>query len=289
MYRATFFFVRGTKPTNPPSRSEKMAIALLNEKRRYSHAPYSYDVIPRQYSGDWTDCSMTPTPTTNSLPPLCGPPPPYGFCSLVPPAAYSVSTVQQEPWAVPSAADSPIDSTPLAADCVPKAAVHSSAKAPRRPKPLPNGDLGLHYALKASGCEYIPLPVVDPPQHWGLVQTAGLPRLFVGQVRFEVTAAQLATLIARSTGVSPARVESHRVGCHIVYLSSEADRQKVASLDRHVLFDINGAWLARGEAALATLHIHLESCDRQTLQRRHLPRSPIIVESMHFESNMGPR
>ncbi|CCW71112.1 unnamed protein product [Phytomonas sp. Hart1] len=102
--------------------------------------------------------------------------------------------------------------------------------------------------------------------------------LFIGQVRFETTPAELLWMIRRVSGAYVCHFESRGAGCYIIHCRSETDLQLIRGIHKRVLFDIGGVWLARTAEEIDALCEYV-SLDAAVLSRKaHLPRDSMVVE-----------
>lgn len=107
--------------------------------------------------------------------------------------------------------------------------------------------------------------------------------LFIGQVRFETTPAELIWLVQRTTGACASHLESRGAGCYLLYCKSEADLQLVRCLHKRVLFDVGGVWLARTAEEIDALCEHI-ALDAAVLSRKaRLPRDSMVVEDLKVD------
>jgi hypothetical protein len=104
--------------------------------------------------------------------------------------------------------------------------------------------------------------------------------LFVGQVRFETTAAELRWIIRRVANVLPIKAEPRGIGCFIVYFKSAADCDAVRRLHKRILFDNSGVWFARTELEVEVLFEYATNTLPYVSRRCHLPRDCMTVEDI---------
>ncbi|KPI88021.1 hypothetical protein ABL78_2897 [Leptomonas seymouri] len=108
--------------------------------------------------------------------------------------------------------------------------------------------------------------------------------LFIGQVRFETTPAELLWLIHRTCGACASHLESRGAGCYLLYCRSEADLTLVRSLHKRILFDIGGVWLARTADEVDALCEHV-ALDAAVLSKKaRLPRDSMVVEELKADA-----
>ncbi|CAG9576670.1 conserved hypothetical protein [Leishmania major strain Friedlin] len=114
--------------------------------------------------------------------------------------------------------------------------------------------------------------------------------LFIGQVRFETTAAELLWLVHRTCGACASHLESRGAGCYLLYCKSEADLTLVRSLHKRILFDIGGVWLARTADEVDAMCEYI-ALDAPLLSKKaRLPRDSMVVEELKADAiNSGGR
>ncbi|KAH9593071.1 hypothetical protein LSM04_008806 [Trypanosoma melophagium] len=96
----------------------------------------------------------------------------------------------------------------------------------------------VHSALYGK-CRFISFPTLPlyeapppPPQ--------GSFPLFIDQVLFETTTAELMWLFHRTCGACSITIKCRGIGCFILHLKSESERALVRHLHKRILFDIGG-------------------------------------------------
>ncbi|EAN93235.1 hypothetical protein, conserved [Trypanosoma cruzi] len=107
--------------------------------------------------------------------------------------------------------------------------------------------------------------------------------LFVGQVRFETTPAELIWLFRRTSGACAITIEGRGNGCFIVHLQSESERSLVRQLHRRVLFDIGGVWFARSSEEVDSLCEYVALNGPYLSKQAKLPRDSMVVEDIKVE------
>ncbi|KPA80872.1 hypothetical protein ABB37_04284 [Leptomonas pyrrhocoris] len=108
--------------------------------------------------------------------------------------------------------------------------------------------------------------------------------LFIGQVRFETTSAELLWLIHRTCGACASHLESRGAGCYLLYCRSEADLTLVRSLHKRILFDVGGVWLARTADEVDALCEYV-ALDAAVLSKKsRLPRDSMVVEELKADA-----
>ncbi|RNF05707.1 uncharacterized protein Tco025E_07741 [Trypanosoma conorhini] len=202
------------------------------------------------------------------------------------PPMHSISAVFSNPYG--SGMNSPII-----------ASSPSVAVAPGTPTmpPMPNANTFLqdllpsnvvHRALYGK-CRFIEFPTLArfdsvPPPPLG----ASFP-LFVGQVRFETTPAELIWLVRRTSGATALALEGRGSGCFIMHLRSESERVLVRQLHKRILFDIGGAWFARSPEEVDNLCEYVTLTGPYLSKRAKLPRESMVVEDIKVgPTELGP-
>lgn len=108
--------------------------------------------------------------------------------------------------------------------------------------------------------------------------------LFIGQVRFETTAAELLWLVHRTCGACASHLESRGAGCYLLYCKSEADLTLVRSLHKRILFDVGGVWLARTADEVDAMCEYI-ALDAPLLSKKaRLPRDSMVVEELKADA-----
>lgn len=104
--------------------------------------------------------------------------------------------------------------------------------------------------------------------------------LFIGQVRFETTCADLRWIIRRVTGTLALKIEPRGVGCFIGYFKSSRDADSVRRLHKRLLFDHSGVWFARTALEVESLFDYSIKTLPGISRRCHLPRDCMTVEEV---------
>jgi hypothetical protein len=120
--------------------------------------------------------------------------------------------------------------------------------------------------------------------------------LFIGHMRFETTPADVRWLLKRLCGVTALRAEIRGAGCCMVHLASDTDVESVRALNGRVLFDHDGVWFARDDAAVSLLAGYVERI-LPRLSGKHgsqrpslrLPRDTLVVEEPRFQKKLTLR
>lgn len=104
------------------------------------------------------------------------------------------------------------------------------------------------------------------------------PPLFIGQVRFEMSAGELHWLLKRLCGVHTLKIEPRGLGCFCVVAKSSEDSDALLALHRRLLFDHQGVWYARTADESAVLESYVATTASRLPRRSRLPRDAMIVE-----------
>ena len=126
-------------------------------------------------------------------------------------------------------------------------------------------------------CELIQTPEIAPVECPTPVNAFPL---FLGQVRFETTPADLRWILRRVANVLALKCELRGNGCFIVYLKSSADADAVRRLHKRLLFDHSGVWFARNEREVDVLFDYANNTLPFVSRRCHLPRDCMVVEEV---------
>jgi len=147
-----------------------------------------------------------------------------------------------------------------------------------------------HVALLGR-CEFISIPVIDAVDRCN--QPPDTPhRLFLGQIRFETTPAQMRWLLWKVACIEAVKVEPtvRSQGCFIVHLKSAEDVNRVRALHKRLLFDHLGAWFARDTNECDLMQQYLESIAPYQGRWYRLPKDSMVVEqqkNVHYR-NVSP-
>lgn len=141
--------------------------------------------------------------------------------------------------------------------------------------------LVVHRALQ-SRCRFIAFPP-NLPIH---VNSAGQKdhALFIGQVRFETSQAELIWLIHRTCGACASSLESRGAGCYLLFLKSQADLALVRGLHKRILFDVGGVWLARTPEEVDALCEYVAVEAPILSKKARLPRDSMVVEELKVDN-----
>lgn len=101
-------------------------------------------------------------------------------------------------------------------------------------------------------------------------------KLFVGQIRLEVTCVQLAGIFRELTGITPSTVVAHGPGCFFAYFLSHSDSVTARRLHNSVLFDTTGVWYAANPAEAGYLQEYTKA-QRPAMKNVRLPRTAMVV------------
>lgn len=143
----------------------------------------------------------------------------------------------------------------------------------------------IHRALQ-SKCRFIAFPSHLPPANHPTSGQVDLA-LFIGQVRFETSPAELIWLIHRTCGACASHLESRGAGCYLLYLKSQADLALVRGLHKRILFDIGGVWLARSPEEVDALCEYVAVEAPALSKKARLPRDSMVVEELKVDATSG--
>jgi len=131
------------------------------------------------------------------------------------------------------------------------------------------------------------LEFIEPPA----VSDSGVPfirgpcfRLFIGQIRFETSAAEIRWLLHYLTGVSALKVELRGMGCCLAYFETYEEIQKVCQLRFRLLFDHTGVWFARDEEQMALLQRYVQYYVCTIGKGFRLPKDMMVLEDERFQA-----
>ncbi len=131
-----------------------------------------------------------------------------------------------------------------------------------------------HHALW-NQMELIRLPEIAPVDMFVPVTPYSL---FIGQVRFETTAAELRWIIRRVSNVLPVKAEQRGNGCFVVFFRSAEDLDAVRRLHKRILFDHSGVWFAKTQQEVEVLFDYGMRALPFVPRWSHLPRDCMTVE-----------
>lgn len=100
-------------------------------------------------------------------------------------------------------------------------------------------------------------------------------KIFVGQVRLELTATQISGMFKLLAGVTPLSVVPHGPGCYFAYFNPE-DADAAKDLHNRVLFDKRGLWFAQTEKEATFLQEYVLN-ERRYMKNARLPRATLVV------------
>jgi hypothetical protein len=130
------------------------------------------------------------------------------------------------------------------------------------------------------------LEFIEPPfvtdAGVGLIRSACF-RLFIGQIRFETTAAEMRWLIHYLTGISALKVELRGMGCCMAYFETYEEIQQVCTLRARLLFDHTGVWYARDDEQRAVLQRYVAYYVSQIGRGFRLPKDTCVLEEERFQ------
>ena len=150
--------------------------------------------------------------------------------------------------------------------------VRPVAATPVRIVPCPPNTF--HQALW-SQMELIRLPEIAPVDMFVPVTPYSL---FIGQVRFETTAAELRWIIRRVSNVLPVKADRRGNGCFVVFFRSAEDLDAVRRLHKRILFDHSGVWFAKTQQEVEVLFDYGMRALPFVPRWSHLPRDCMTVE-----------
>lgn len=134
-------------------------------------------------------------------------------------------------------------------------------------------------------CEFIQIPAMFDNVDYTPVNNA--LSLFIGQVRFEATAAELKWLLQYVAGVVCTKVEHRGLGCFSIFLKSEAEIQAIHRIHKRVLFDHSGVWFARTVEECEALFDYVSNRLPYISRKAHLPRDSLVVEEQKSKGSSG--
>jgi hypothetical protein len=149
----------------------------------------------------------------------------------------------------------------------------------------------VEYACLTGLLEYIALPSwVRGPAEFSSMSPApcGL-RLFVGQTTYDTTPRTLRYIVYAVSRVHLVFVDTMRrqpSACFYAYCATEADRSAVvAAMNKRVLFDVGGVWVARTPAEEQLLNDFLLYIRTAYVPTTPLPRTSMVVELPQLSPN----
>lgn len=128
-------------------------------------------------------------------------------------------------------------------------------------------------------CAFIPFPANLPTSN-AQPYTPGTFALFIGQVRFETSPAELIWLIEHTCGVAPTHLEGRGSGCYLVFMKAQEELPLVHTLHKRILFDIGGAWYASNAEEAKNLNDYLANGAAPLSKKFRLPRDSMVVEEL---------
>lgn len=125
-------------------------------------------------------------------------------------------------------------------------------------------------------CEFIQPPQIPNCDY----PTPSFPcyRLFLGQIRFETTAAEVRWIVEYICGVRALKVESRGIGCFLAYFRTPDDMTRVQHLHKRVLFDHSGIWFARSDSQAEYLAGYVAKNLSHIGRGFRLPKDMMVVE-----------
>jgi hypothetical protein len=154
---------------------------------------------------------------------------------------------------------------------------HSNSHTQQHPSaPLTVAPEGAYHTALFGQCEWIqppPVPLVDQP-------TPAFPcyRLFLGQIRFETTPAEVKWIVQYVTGVQALKVESRGIGCFLAYFQTYDDMVTTQQLHKRILFDHSGIWFARTDEQSQAMQNYVRQALGRIGRGFRLPKDMMVVE-----------
>ncbi|KEG09692.1 hypothetical protein DQ04_04801040 [Trypanosoma grayi] len=197
-----------------------------------------------------------------------------------------VATPTQNMWHSPANARNPYGSETESPTSATPAVAKQEVTPPFSPLTVPLEPLPpnvVHRALLGK-CRFIPFPTLPPYDPPPTPQMRTYP-LFIGQVRFEASLAELMWLFHRTSGACALTIEGRGSGCFILHLRSESERMLVRQLHKRILFDIGGVWFARTSQEVDSLCEHVALDGPYLSKQAKLPRDSMVVEDIKVDAN----
>lgn len=140
----------------------------------------------------------------------------------------------------------------------------------------PTVPVGAYHAPLAGHCEFLQVPQINPVER----PTPTFPcfRLFLGQVRFETTAAEVRWIIRNTAGVVALKIEPRGTGCFLAYFRTYEEMIQVKCLHKRLLFDHTGVWFARTPTQAEALHYYVSHYLGHVGRGFRLPKDTMVVE-----------
>jgi len=166
--------------------------------------------------------------------------------------------------------------------------------------PVPPGGASVHSAGSGQGGNYPNFapraPIVASPVHaarlTGKAEYLEFPqqgaeittaaqwkrehKVFIGHVKFELSADGLRWLVYMLTGVQAGKVEVRGMGCFMVFFGSADEVFRVRGLHKRVLFDTTGIWFAQDQDQEQALHHYAEHVAPSVHAK--LPKGLMVVD-----------
>lgn len=134
-------------------------------------------------------------------------------------------------------------------------------------------------------CELIQIPPLMDQMDYTPVNNS--MSLFIGQVRFEATAAELKWLLQHVAGVVCQKVEHRGPGCFSIFLKNETEMQAIHRIHKRLLFDHSGVWFARTVEECEALFDYVSNRLPYISRKAHLPRDSLVVEEQKSKISAG--
>jgi hypothetical protein len=135
---------------------------------------------------------------------------------------------------------------------------------------------GCFHTCLTGQCEFVQPPHMTPVDH----PTPQFPcfRLFLGQIRFESSAAEVRWIIRHLTGITAVKVEARGVGCFLAYFRTAEEANSVKLIHKRVLFDRTGIWFARTPAQTEMMQHYIDNSLHTIPRSVRLPKDAMVVE-----------
>jgi len=137
-------------------------------------------------------------------------------------------------------------------------------------------------------CEFVVVPVIEAVDRYSSPDTPH--RLFLGQIRFEMTPAQMRWLLWKVACIEAVKVEptARSQGCFIVHLKCAEDLNRVRALHKRLLFDHSGVWFARDSFECDLMQQYLDSIVPYQGRGYRLPKDSMVVEQQKNQYRQPP-
>ncbi|SCU71364.1 uncharacterized protein TEOVI_000294500 [Trypanosoma equiperdum] len=142
---------------------------------------------------------------------------------------------------------------------------------------LSAGEHIAHTALSGK-CSFFSFPEGLPSFRPPSVPAERTHKLFIGQLRFEMSLEALVWFLHETVNVNVCNIEKRGCGCAIISLSSEADREAVLQLKERLLVDIGGMWYARSDEECCNLHNYIDCSVAHIPRPQKVPQRLVVIE-----------